>query len=1117
MGVKMAPERDVISLIAPAYQRLPAENMTPEVARVMLGDPLMNLEPFNEVEVNKLSRAMEAYASAAEDDIPLKRIKVEVLSTVASLVPNSRYRMPGEVSELLEKLGEQQISIEDLDENSSDLLRVAGLLVEMDKQLRVAGVVGGSWRNELAGLSAEDLRAYQIIPEGEDLAGGINFQDPEKAARDLQEAVDKFRIRSHKQTVVYIPKDYCQIVEEESDGSSSEVLHIDDSIFIPGTRLVRPDLLVRDPETYRDGPNLLRLVPEADLVLQRIDPPLRRVVGRFQMLNFTLALLAGEGDLQQYLRPIAAVFKAEGLDAGTMIKTLPGAMQKATAFFEMETETTGDKDLSEVKRVMLSPLEMATLLAAGREVVVLDAAKDDEQAIVAAEIGIPSVVDVYWGEYGDWKVNEAGELLFIDPADGTTRPYRSFADDRKPFLVPAFVDDDNPMRPGPQIFAQQFFTQNPIKREEEGGGPWFARVRRNLERQLQNWGLTWEDVRGIRGYLFDNGKPLTISSRRIQEVIAEAGGNVKVGVDFALQTVLFARNGQEIPAAFGLAMLMQRARQADRMLAADFVPETEIAMAMREAHTAKYDLAPPVMIRMVRQYHKAYEVWKKDLMDPWMIALRDKKGFRATWRNPHNPDKAPRIKPIMYVNGAERMPMARKIASLEKNIKRLAGIRSRTGAQQAELDRDQALLNQLKRGTNVVEAVLYGKEEWGFTDVFINFANTIVLCANKAKEARAAGRNGEALEWERRARLVSKTSLRTYLENYPDLAPSASRRSQQEAMPMLMMMAQDGDMAHWLDHFDFSDFMISIGEDEAAARECSMGLQGFMLSLRNRSTRMVGLGEVDKPGKYGEKYPTLSAAYGKAMLNLIPALNNAVNSALNRFLGAKPDKLESFNPDSVPEAFFKDFYNFLLTDVRSESEAVKYMEEIVKAVIESSQGTGFLSRSEGELQLMNLLRQITMLSNAVVNTNIEMRKEFDGLRGQIGSHRAGLKILDFDENDSVVTECLRGAGFGTNYPDKQTEKKPYVSMGNVAISGAHVEFDEQSAYKKLSRKVEVLGAFGHRGAEVIALTLLLTVAKDKLLLDKYDVNTVLAQSDMSSEALDLVRKEFGLVLAQEQS
>src|SRR5690606_33588562 len=102
-----------------------------------------------------------------------------------------------------------------------------------------------------------------IIPESE---GVVNFQDPEKARRDVQEAVEKFRTARNRQMVVYIPPDF------HHPQRNQELKNPD--LYLPGTRIVNPELLRRPTQVEVVGPRQFTVLPLSERQLTNIPPEL---------------------------------------------------------------------------------------------------------------------------------------------------------------------------------------------------------------------------------------------------------------------------------------------------------------------------------------------------------------------------------------------------------------------------------------------------------------------------------------------------------------------------------------------------------------------------------------------------------------------------------------------------------------------------------------------------------------------------------------------------------------------------------------------------------------------------------------------------------------------------
>ncbi|OGV97152.1 hypothetical protein A2W24_00400 [Microgenomates group bacterium RBG_16_45_19] len=1071
---------------------LPPEYMVGPIGEAILKPDYRDLDLFTPEESAKIVAGMEKYAGGDIRDFDFLTEKVDVLGDSKVLTPRMPHLLSDlGVSELLTGLADRKINIEQVDVEDKRFKRLSGLLVELDNFLRSSGG-RGDLRDELSGLSLEDLKEIARIElvGADEQAGRLNFQDPERGAQDVREAIEKWRARKNLHRVVTIPADYYQA----ESGLPGGQLIVPDDMFVPGTRVIKPNLLDRPVIVRQVNGGGFAVVPMAERPLVNIkDDKLgyRRVVERFQVIEFVKRLAHGEGDEQQFLRVLQLAFKAEGLDQGTLIKAYLPGMKKAIEFYDYATKATEKDDIRGAKQFVMSPIEQASLLAVPESTLLFDFGKDKagNERLAPFYIGVNRVVDSLWGDYGRWKKQE-GEWLFIHPySPNEPKVLSAFRPELRGMLRPVYVPEEDPMRIGRTIAAQEMYTMQPMMREELGGISWYEQTTNEMKAFVAERNWSFDELVGIRGVLFDNGRPLVISSKKIQEKIAEAGGNVSAGIEMMLQTPMFATHVEELVAGWGLSALFQRERRGDLLLASDFVSELAINMGMRDAHTKKYLLLPPETIRMVRNWHKEFEFWKKEYVDWMIIALKSKKGFRATFRNVLNPDNSPEIAPICFRNETNAdgslKSIAQKIGELESKNKI------------GELSDEELILwNNLKNGTTLVEALLYGRNEWGFSTVFRNMANGLVDLSNKAKEARKDGKTGKAEGLEKLARDLKVKAFKTYVLGYSDLAPNAFRRGQQQIGPLLQTVQEDQEMMEWLADFNFGPLLDSVGDQSGVKDPIGRtSLTGFSLCMKMRGSRNIMVGEVDKPGKYITKYPYVAAELGSSMLAAVPTLNNAINSMIMNLAFGKPDRLEAMSADQFGEALAKMVVDWLFVGMRSQSETSQLLKEGIEAFVDKALiNTAHLSALEGEELVANTFREIHRVSQGMIDTALIYQKSFrresvEESKVDLATKRAGVQYLSFDGNDPLAVEVIRGAGFDTNYPSEIAGKKPYVSLGDEALDLASVEviagFVEGGVnVKEVLRKVSSFSAYGHRGAEALTVIIMSMFARDKLLYSK---------------------------------
>lgn len=1106
--------RSELNVLVPQIQRvLPSESLLDALGERILKPDYDEIDPFSEAEATKIVMGMEAYANGDRHDRNFLRLNVEVLDRVRNIAPQSPRLgfAQNNLEEILDALESHEIDLETVPLDDIRFQRLAGVLVELDQLLRQRGG-GDDLRGELSGLSPEDLKEQVGIElVGVDTqAGRLNFQDPEKGAQDVREAVESFRKRKNLHRVITIPPDYYQMNE-----TSGEVLVLPDGLFVPGTRVVKPELMDRPPAAVRVNGNTFTMLPLAERSLRLVEPQFRRLLERFQVVELVKSFAHGEGDAQQYLRILPLAMKAEGLDAGTLIKEYIPAMGKAKNFFAVSMAATSADDIRGVKEHILSPVEQAALLSVPRSTVLLDYGKDSNgnDRLCPLGIGPDQVVDAFWGDYGEWQTDESGEYLFIHPSrSNVALPLSQFGPEEKRMLRPAYVAEDDPLRVGRTIHAQAMYTMGPLMREELGGLPWWTLVQSGIRRRLGSMGVSWSDLQMIRGVLYDNGRPLAMNSKRIREKIAEAGGEVEAGVDMMLQHVLFVTHVDALVAGWGMAAHLQRERRGDLLLASDAVSELAINMGMRDAHTKKYELLPPETIRMVRNWHKEFEFWKRDNVDWLMIALKGKRGYRATFRNPLNPDNAPEIMPVVFRNetnpNGSPKTVIQKINELKKEQADLAG------RNQNLSDDKIKLLNNLECGIDLVEAVCYGRNEWGFSTTFRDMGNALADLGRQVKLLRESGKLEEAQKMELRARRLKIKAFKTYALAYKSLAPNAYRRGQQQIGPLLQTIQEDREMRGWLENFNFGYTLDSVGDQSGVGDlEARMGLTGLSLCVRLRGARNLLVGEVDKPGKYLTKYPYVAAELGSEMLAAVPTLNNAINAMIQNLAFGKPDRLEQLSADQFSEALAKMLVDFLFIGSRSQSETAQLLKENIEAFVgKALTKTAHLSTLESEDLVVNTFREIHRVSQSMINTALVYKTNFhrksvgDG-KVDLATKRAGADYITFEGDDSLSVEVIRGAGFDTNYPDEVSGKKPYVSFGDEAIDRADVEVIEEAEtinVKELVRKVANLEAYGHRGAEALTIVILSMYAKDRLLYSQQREDALLGSLNIDRSFYDRI-------------
>lgn len=1109
---------ELLHLLVPQLTTLPPEIWTASIGPELRRQPKLyeSIPDFPDNFIDAVLAGVTQYLEKTHDpdNILAALDRSDILAQVGALVRPPRNNVDIALRDrVISDLNKQSIDTAAFDPSAPEFQNYVGIIGELDRVLRqTGGNQQADLRQQMQDMPDDMLAAAGLnqIFTNQEGAERMNFQDPERGWQDLRDAINSMRKKARTHPVVAVPEYFYQ---KEATGPNGSLI-IDPNIFIPGSRVIKPEILHRPEQVVMRKAGVFQSVPITERELLNTPESLRRVVHKLQTVDYVLYLLNGDSSSQVYARILPAFLKEEGLEAGTFVKLLADAYQHATQYYKAAANMSSDKQFPELARVALDAIGIGAITTLARTPLVFDVVgTNNQRMIISTETGPGIIADVFNGDYGQWRKDADGLNLFTTSSNQEPRPYNALSAEERKKAIPVFYPEDDPLRQGRVIHAQSWYTDTPVLREEAGADPYFSYIKSRLKRQLVS-ADDWGKIFGPRAIFFDNGRPLTIKSPKVANRINEANGDISAGVDYMLAHVLFSSHGAEIMVGMGLSSQLDRARRGDLLLVADFVPEGDIAAALRAAHARKYQNAPGPLIRFLHQHHKEIEYWKATSTDPLIIALDGKKHYHAVWRNPLNPELSPEITPIQFRNetNADGSPVTikQKIAELDKKIEEFVkenkpkGISDKNWeikwnslmSQNPDIANDYKLLEKLKRGDNIIRATLYARNEWGFDPTMRNLASAIVFAGNKALDASTPQ---EKARWLSIQRNISDQALKTYLDMslQGNLAPSGYRRSAQEIYPILIALAEMGpdsssgnDPATDLEDFNLTGTLRSFGwQIDEEEREAGYGLQALFraTAMRNSATSMAY--NVDKlNGKYQEKYPGMAAEYGKQLLGAVVTVNNAIESMLFEYGITRPDKLPGWNADAFDEFLVKSTINWLMSGTRGEGDKQNYIKQLVEMFGQTiPNGHSYLALDEQNNQFANLLRQLMAVAGATISTNLVLKNPFFGVEHgeEMASLAQPLATLEFNPKDSQTEQSLRKAGFGTNYPHKVTGKHPYPSMGMEGLDATRVTVDISGKIHANNREVETYGAYGHQGAETFMLTLIMMFAKDGMKMTKY--------------------------------